>query len=171
MFVFALTATISMAQREYKMVVPFEVKLGVNPEVDFQILEGHNYSLQTSLEKNGYVTYVYEASHGNHLIMPIVENNKVISVLFVYHPYDADWNKAERMYNSISTYITKRLKYTLGEDKGFTYYGKKVRAHLRYDGNDPRWNYEPYISFQVILKEQSAWSEHSFLFRLVDNHL
>ncbi len=35
LFIFALTATISMAQREYKMVVPFEVKLGVNPEVDF----------------------------------------------------------------------------------------------------------------------------------------
>lgn len=152
LFVFALTATISMAQREYKMVVPFEVKLGVNPEVDFQILESHNYSLQISQEKDGYVGYVYEASHGNHIIMPFVENNKVISVAFLYHPYDADWDKFERMYNSIYTYITKRLKYTLGEDKGFTYYGKKVRAILDYHRNDPRWNYEPYIRFQVILK-------------------
>ncbi len=152
LFIFALTATISMAQREYKMVVPFEVKLGVNPEVDFQILESHNYSLQISHEKDGYVAYVYEASHGNHLIIPIVENNKVISIVFAYHPYDADWDKFDRMYNSIYTYITKRLKYTLGKDKGFTYYGKKVRASLDYDSNDPRWNYEPYIRFQVILK-------------------
>ena len=153
LFIFALTATISMAQREYKIVVPFEVKLGVNPEVDLQILESHNYSLQISQEKDGKVVYVYESSNGDHIIMPIVENNKVISVVFVYHPYDADWDKVDRMYNSIYTYITKRLKYTLGEDKGFTYYGKKVRALLNYYSNDPRWNYEPYIHFQVILKE------------------
>ncbi len=43
LFVFALTATISMAQREYKMVVPFEVKLGVNPEVDFRMGESRIY--------------------------------------------------------------------------------------------------------------------------------
>lgn len=151
LFIFALTATISMAQREYKMVVPFEVKLGVNPEVDFQILESHNYSLQISQEEDGRVTYIYEAPNEDRIIELVIENNKVIAVGFVYHPYDADWDKVDKMYNSIYTYITKRLKYTFDEDKGFSYYGKKVRAKMFSRHNQPKWNYEPFIVFMVTL--------------------
>jgi len=154
LFVFALTATISMAQREYKMVVPFEVKLGVNPEVDFQILESHNYSLQQTQEGRGVIAYAYKAQDVDRLITLLVKNNKVLSVQFAYQPDDADSYKVGRMYTSIHTYITQRLKYTLKTDKGFTYFGKKVYAVLEQQQDYSGWNeFHDYILFQVVLKE------------------